>query len=502
MNIALFNRKFLVSLALILIVFGLSFLGWNYPNISPIFFWLAIAATLVIAWKRLDLALIILFVELIIGSKGYLFSWVYGNLTISIRLGLFLAVIAVWVVKYLIRGKVSFRSSKLFWPFIGFLAIYLWGILNAIIRHNVYKNIFFDANGYLYFGLIFVIYEAIKNKEQLLSLVQAVAAAIVGLGIKTMVLLVLFAGKFAFLPDIYRWVRDTRLDEITLISHNFYRVFTQSHVYSLFGTIIFLVILSLIGRKYLGKNYIPICLVFLSASLSLIISYSRSFWLSLAATFIIMLILFVKKYRFGTAKTIKYLIILILVVIAEAGFIVGLVYLPNLLKKVGSSFSLASLVEERLGDSEQAGLQSRWNLIEPMSRKIVHAPILGNGFGTEVKYRSEDPRIVAESGGWYSTYSFEWGYLDIILKIGLVGLALYLVFIWAIYKNGIKAYLNLDHDGRVIILALLLGLCALLITHLTTPYLNHPLGIGYLLICAVMFERLANINNGIIAKTS
>ena len=55
---------------------------------------------------------------------------------------------------------------------------------------------------------------------------------------------------------------------------------------------------------------------------------------------------------------------------------------------------------------------------------------MGRGFGATVTYQTRDPRILADNGsGEYTTYAFEWGWLDIWLKLGIFGLAAYFLLI-------------------------------------------------------------------------
>jgi len=245
---------------------------------------------------------------------------------------------------------------------------------------------------------------------------------------------------------------------LRLIANNFYRIFSQSHIYSLFLLIITLTLLALIGKKYLGRKRMPLIIIFILTSLSVLISYSRSFWLSFAVVFLVMIYYFIKRYNFSVSKVFRYLALLALVLIVEVAFIFTFVNIPNWLRPGGTTTSLASLVEDRLGDTDEAALQSRWNLLEPLAQKMVDHPVLGSGFGTEVTYVSEDPRQVEQNGGLNTTFVFEWGYFDIILKIGLLGLVVYLLFIWRIAQLGLKVFKQLDYDRAVLVLGLLFGL--------------------------------------------
>ncbi|MBU0707441.1 O-antigen ligase family protein [Patescibacteria group bacterium] len=493
MNLTKIGKTFRLTLLLILMFEILSYLGWYWPAFQAIVFWIIVGLTLLIAIKQIDVALWIVLAELFIGSKGYLFQWNISEYAISIRLALFITLFLVWFIKYvLVKRRIVFRKSKLFWWYVGFLMIYAWGIINGIINNNSSENIFYDANGFLFFGLIFIIYEVVTNKEKINKLLQVLFASVTAIAIKTFVLLILFAGQYSILPELYRWVRDTRVNEVTLITHNFYRIFSQSQIYSFLLFILVFVILFMLGKVSWNRDNWFLKITLVLSSMSVLVSYSRSFWLSLIVTLVVIYIFFVTKYKYSIKKIFKNIFILIALMIVEVGLVFVIINIPNWIKVGGESASLSSLIEERLGNAEGVGLQSRWNLVGPLTRKIVHNPILGTGFGSEITYQSEDPRLVEENGGIYTTYTFEWGYLDIVLKVGILGLIIYLLFIWNIAKYGFNTIKSLDSERKALSLGLLFGLLALVITHMTTPYLNHPLGICYLLICAVTFERLQN----------
>ena len=101
-------------------------------------------------------------------------------------------------------------------------------------------------------------------------------------------------------------------------------------------------------------------------------------------------------------------------------------------------------------------------------------PILGNGFGSTVTYQSKDPRTLAAfPDGRYTAMSFEWGYLDHALDMGILGVAALVAFLAVLMFTGLRR----GGDAA----ALALGLGALAIVHITSPYLNHPLGLGIML---------------------
>jgi O-antigen ligase len=119
-------------------------------------------------------------------------------------------------------------------------------------------------------------------------------------------------------------------------------------------------------------------------------------------------------------------------------------------------------------------------------KQIGRAPILGSGFGTTVTYQTSDPRLLRQNpDGRYTTYAFEWGWLDIWLKLGFFGLLAHLsLFIWIIaagYKKNTWLSIGLG-----------VGLLLIIAVSVFTPYSNHPLGIGFLFFAAAAIAKEKN----------
>jgi O-antigen ligase len=125
----------------------------------------------------------------------------------------------------------------------------------------------------------------------------------------------------------------------------------------------------------------------------------------------------------------------------------------------------------------EAGAASRWSLLPIMWSEIRQSPVWGYGLGKSLTYQTYDPRVLeSSSSGQYTTYVFEWGWLDIWLKFGILGVA---VYVWLLFSLGRDAVLLIKKqplEGLLILSSVLI----IAIVHFFTPYLNHPLGFGYL----------------------
>jgi hypothetical protein len=141
--------------------------------------------------------------------------------------------------------------------------------------------------------------------------------------------------------------------------------------------------------------------------------------------------------------------------------------------------SLFASFKDRTTEIDDAGISSRWKLFTPMFSTIVESPLVGHGFGKAVTFESDDPRIrsISPDGTW-STTSMEWGWLELWIKMGVVGP---LAFFYAAYELVRRLWSYQWTQQAWMGLALITGLVFIYSTHFFSPYLNHPIGLGYLL---------------------
>ncbi len=503
----LFNKIFKQTFLFIVLAELLSLCGYLLPDFNKIAFLIIVALTLILSLYKLEYGVWILLAELFIGSKGYLFF--FDNI-MSIRIALWLIVMAVWAGKVIsnwIRTKKLniefFKSSYRNYFFILFLFI-IWGIINGILQNNEFGNVFFDFNGWLYFLLVFPIYHVI-NKKFVNNILQIFTASVVWLSVKTFFLLFIFSHNMTgMIYEIYRWVRTSGVGEITQIEGGFYRIFFQSHVFALIGLFIFLLLLfdriknhkfkapnskQIQSAKFQSSKLIPqykdnliLFSVFCFLFSTIIISFSRSFWVGLIFGLFFCFFVFLFYYKIGWKKILRFSGILFACAAISFLLIAAIVKFPY--PSPTGGFSTFGLLSERASDiSEGAAVSSRWNLLPELWKEIKKASILGQGFGSTITYISSDPRVLESSPtGEYTTYAFEWGWLDIWLKLGLFGLLAYLILIGKIFIDAIKQKEN------TVIISLALGLLIISVVSFFSPYLNHPLGIGYLIIVSAIIN--------------
>ena len=532
----MFNKTLLKNTILFLVLAELlSLTSFVYPTLNTVAFFVILLITLILSLKKLEWGLYIVLAELFIGSFGRLFAIEFDGTQISLRIGLFLIVLAVWLGRTLTQGRLkqivqAFYATKLGKWYIALGMVLLWGVVWGLVRNSL-ANVFFDFNNWLYFLYILPFYSVFvfgQKKEgnnllvtdyslQITNVLTILAASVIILSLKTIALEWLFAHQTAFaFKTVYFWVRDFGIGEVTFFASNFYRVFMQSQIWLLLGFFIFLGLLvthyslrvskddESQRSKIQDQNIRIIYFILILSSTSLIISFSRSLWLGLAAGLIVFFLILLFKLNPRTnnigvgvkwliTRVFKWAVSFLVILVLEFVLILAVINIPQ----VKDGGDLSKLLSDRLTQSEAAS-SSRLNQLKPLAVEIIKHPVIGSGFGTTVTYISSDPRIVSSTAGHtgeYTTFAFEWGFLDILLKLGLVGLVFSLLrYAWQQVKFfNLKFPISkqlpitqLPNFQTALALGLFLGLVALLVTNITTPYLNHPLGIGFVILMTVV----------------
>jgi hypothetical protein len=315
------------------------------------------------------------------------------------------------------------------------------------------------------------------------------------ISLKSLFFLYTLSHNLSFTRQLYLWGRDTGWGEFTLVQGNLFRIFSQAQIFILIALFIFIGFLFLKGRlnyRLAHNQYLGIIVFFGLAAL--ILSMSRSYWVGLIVGTILLLILaiFVIKVKFKTL--IPAFFRLLFIGILSYAMIITIISFPW--PEVSNIADGGSIFSERFKSG--AAVSSRWSQLPNLTQEIIKHPVIGSGWGSTVTYLSQDPRILTVDNptGEYTTFAFEWGYLDMMLKIGFVGVVIYLAMLWILFKKLWLLYKkNTDRIMRALIAGLAMALLALMAVHGFSPYLNHPLGIGFVLLIYVFISVLSTQPN-------
>lgn len=484
------NKLILLGLIIALLVYGLSAASYAYPIINYLGFAIIVVLIFSLAFSRyLPWALAILFGELAFGGNGYLFACPLGEVTLSLRMVIFIAVIGGWVVGIL-RHKISIRYPRVILVgLLGLLIVLIINSIRAISSGGDIAIIFADVNGYVYWlaalPIIFIIWDIGVLRSWLRVMVGATVAAAILVGGVALDFNLLRQGTPPDLeliiakraeqinPEgdltqtifwdgqnlqndehfkggdfIYRWAKERGIIEVSYLQSGWYRVYHRSSIY-----FILTIAIILSGWKS-GRGWRWKIPVILMAVLGLLLGNARSLWLGALAA-----ILFLGLF-WSWKKTVLGLV-LFAVLLAGLGLVA-----PTYFNRF-----IGSRMQSIIDPQGEYAASARLAMLGPAWEAIKGEPLLGPGPGYLLKYFSPAP----ENYGWVKKYMIEWGYLDLWLDIGLVGLVFMAVLIWGIFKRG-----RMEGGTRICLLSVLV---AILVIQITTPYLNHPLGIA--LICLV-----------------
>lgn len=446
--------------SLLLLVEFFSWLAYAGPRSEMLMTALITMALAWLAWRRPAWLAYASVAELIVGSKGSLFFFQIGATEITIRMVLFGLVMLV-ALPAIAREWKQMRRGILTTPLILFVTWLAGSVIVAVVRGNAWLSIYADANAFIFLALLPAWWVIIRrDTEWRQKIFGILLAGVTIIGLKSWLMVLLFGQDLNSIRQVYLWIRNTGVGEITYINANVYRIFFQSQVYSLIA-------LGGLFMMYV-RHHPPRWFLFPLAmsALGVYISLSRSFWLGLAvALFVTWSWFIIRRWWAALGKT---LLLIPLGIFAWAMMVWALSF-----PYFNLSGGRANTVVTRLNASGSAdAATARANQIKPLLQSIGRHPVIGSGFGTTVTYLSTDPR----TRGLKTTAAFELGYLDLWLKIGLVGLVLYAAWLLKVWKR-LRRTVWSD-------IFMFSGL-ALIIVHLTTPYLNHPLGLGWLMLASL-----------------
>lgn len=430
--------------------------------------------------------------EIMVGGHGHLIDAAIGGQAIGLRLGIFAAVMLATAYHLIIKKVRPVFIAERDIPFVFLVGVVIFGSIRGIL-HNGFSAAFNDANAFvtlLYLLPVSMIVWTQDAKRRLLWTLGLGAVWVAGTSV-----VLLFC--FTHLPgdvlwSIYKFARDARLAEITLLSNPswlvatlpngpwYFRVFQPDQFYVLIFTLLLCAGWSEWGFAKGKRSILWILGLVLAIDVA---GQSRSFWLGLLVGLgvIGLTVLYdrapmkriVSAKLFGAAGLTLALVGLWLTVVFP---------LPMRPDLTNNPFYKGS------GDNTRGlAVTSRWNLLTPLMTEINKAPIFGSGFGTSITYVSDDPRIRATNPtGEYTTDRFEWGYHDVWLKMGIFGLFAFAYLLFVLVRSALRT-IREKHDDRWIVIGVVSGVVALYAAHVFSPYLNHPIGIGFLIFVLPFF---------------
>ncbi|MFA5420591.1 MAG: O-antigen ligase family protein [Patescibacteria group bacterium] len=468
----------------------ISLVSFNFPLLNLIMFSSIALAFVVASVYKFEWGMYVILFEIFLNSMGYIFYYEGDGFKISLRIAIWLLFMAIFLAKIIV-GKINIekifkeiRFNKAF-VFLGFFIVV--ALLNGL-TNNSFGDVFSDFNSFLFFLLLLPFYYIFSEKSREKStiiwqnIVVIFTSVILYICFKSLLFLFLFSHDLRpIISDLYSWTRLNLLGEITRMEDGFYRMFFQNQIFLLLA---FLFSLSCLFFKKNKNNFYGLILLNSIILSVIIISFSRSFWVGLIAS--IFLLIVGSFFKLKTKKTILNILKTLTISIISLILIFIVIRFPW--PKIQTDFSMSDISERASIKTEESAVSSRWALLDVMKVEIKENIFLGGGFGYRLEYKSSDPRVLETSAdGTYSTYAFEWAWLDILLKMGIFGFISYILLFFLILKDSLFAFLK---SSNYYFIAIFLSTITISVVNFFTPYLNHPLGITYLIIIIMFLDYL------------
>jgi len=429
-----------------------------------------------LAWQRLDFALYVLLSELVLGGAGG--RWLSVDF-FSIRI-IFLGILfLIWLYRVL-RKKIDLSpilKSKFSKPLL-ILALFFpifWGLIGWT-QGWPGKYILSDANGFLFYGLFFILITVLPkriNARYLVKIYLISIAAAAGILTVLYFLAVFKVANIWFLKQLFLG-RMFYGGKIGIMPDSALRLFTGNGIFVVIGILIF-ASLVLVKKKLSRKTRNLILLAILFCHLAIVASYTRGFWVGIIGAAIFLLFFLPWKSR---GKLLAGAIAL---------FIISEIIFQGFFELSFFNFFFNRLATSVSVQADPVSLGGRLSQVRVLGGAILRHPFWGIGFGA---YFS-DYRTIQDVA---DPYSFELGYLDMTVKFGIIGFAFWGLIILGIFAKGLKLLwfkFDLARGDRALILGFLSGLVSLLIVGGTSPFLMSAFGITHIILTIYILEIIS-----------
>ncbi len=447
-------------------------------QINTIISALILLTTIYLLWKKDERGWYIIALEILLGGAGGYLA--VGKL--SLRTSLLICSIVIYFLLAIKDKRIKMILSQTnSYPIILLSSLICWGMFSALrgyfAGHAVSLTIS-DTIPYLFFLYYFPLRELAQSEKFKQIASNALIATIIGNFLLIIVTFINFSsGHFVLQDTYYHWYRDVALGKITELPFHFYRLVLNEHLL-LIPALLWL--LSIVisnplrrGEKSLAHQTMDRD----SSSLAPASSLGMTIKLTSALAMTLLAILSINLTRiylvalvvgllclFNRANWKRWLTISIFSFLFFIFSFTAIHFAASRGQSLGweiFGLRLQSIASPQIEDSSL----SRLLLLPKILEKIKAHPLLGEGLGATVTVYS--PVFKQE----ITTPHFDWGYLEIIAEMGIIGLAIWLLVI------GYWLLITIKNSHSTFQIS---SLTAILVINITSPALFHVLGIIWL----------------------
>lgn len=410
--------------------------------------------------NKLSFLAIIIVIELVLGGSGRLIT--FGSF-FSIRYILFFITLLYFILNCIFNNY-RIKKNMFYFDIIMFFYVFTFAIANGIISGYEIVDVIKSSQGYLYLLIYFPISLLIDNKQKSKQIFRIIINCAIVLSLVSITIFVIYyfdSTKYSVFTPI--------LDKLDY-GYIAYRgglpaVFLKTSPFIAISFVLLLVhyINLKIERNLVNTLKLSILLF------GIIVTMSMGIWIGTSVGILLTILLAKGKNKvFGLA-----------IIILLMGFAYYL-----------SSDYISASITNRLSSNDSSFI-IKLDQFFMLVKNWVNRLIFGNGFGIEITFLTEL--------GKRTMINFELFWLQLLVNMGLIGFIIYLkIFIKSIYysfkKNNAISFKDTLH-----IKSLIIGLVVLVIISSVNPFLNNPIGIGYLVIVMNTISNYWN-DNGLIGN--
>lgn len=441
--------------------------------------------------------LLLLYVfECVIGGSG---RWLeIGSL--SIRMILFVLAFFATFPKVFRNWKYLTKNLQI----IATVVFGVWLIICAVVGYlaeNKFGFIISDITTFISLSLFPGFLVTMGNKKSIGRLLKVVFCASVTLSVITIGMHFCLAKWDGNTINVINgYMNEHSLGGMAALNTGMYRVYMRSQIFVQIALIYGIWLIH--NETAINRGVAYVCEGI--QLFALILSYTRGFWLGFAVSAGVLLVLEIKSWKLFM-RVLAASLVCALLFVGVSGLLYSgpkvlvevvnrfdpsLIVLSGNSKATEVSESEATVQTEATDPSESNSSQEtnihtevsiinegaanlRRESLRLMCQRILDAPLLGNGLGANLDGLRTDGRT-------------EYMYLDVLMKTGFIGLALYLLTFfgyvaWCSFRRVKDIVCNHTADTMLgsIVIAAYVGIT---VTSAFNPFLNNPMGITVLMI--------------------
>ena len=423
--------------------------------------------------SKLDILLYIIIADLVLGGAGRYI--VIGG--ISARMMIFGITLLILGVQIFTRYKGKIVYTKLYIPY---TLLFISFVISTIIglKNNSLSNVLLTLSGYTYFLFFIYFIQNVRTKDFAVRLFIFFNRLVVIVSCVSIFLYIMLFIYGVFFYALYNQVLiDNGFGALGIMGTRLPRVFLKCSVF-IPMSLIYFISEYLMGNENKSINLTVIVLLFLG----LLSTETIGFWITFLFGAIILIVVIRKSIN--KRKMIILFSIFFCFSLGYSSFykFASTAHI-NIYDNTPDAALQRNIIESRLNKDDKSTsikIEQAKVLVAVSSKHIL----FGNGIGKIV------PIDVGTTHRVSTRFEIMW--LELLMNNGLFGVIAYLALIAYILKIIIFNILRYDIETTNISISVSIGLIMMVIINFSNPFLNNPIGIGYVILCASVANALDN----------